>query len=113
MYPISLKHDPWSLAGADLGSEMKRISQMQMYRTGNLTRLRELKDGDVQERWFNTIATVEIYLQQFIALNKDTIPQSTERVEKLMSAVHNLVNPNRGPPHSVRNRFSRVPTRSI
>jgi hypothetical protein len=68
------------------GSSMKRTNQMQMYRLGNLTRLREMQEESSLSDRMTTITIAEIYLKSFIEdpLNPELVPRALERAQELM-----------------------------
>jgi hypothetical protein len=73
------------------GSDMKRADLMQIYRTGNLARLRELKVGD--EQWLGLLRIAQSYLESFISLNENTLGASVERARNLQITIESLFFP--------------------
>jgi len=49
--------------------------------------------GDNYEQWFDLAAAVATYLEHFISVNHESLPQSVERASKLRSTMHSLLNP--------------------
>lgn len=78
------------------GTGMKRTNQMQMYRLGNLTRLRELDTKTDMPQRLGTMALAEIYLQQFVddPLNPDLVPRAVERAAELLAEIKKPGTPN-------------------
>ena len=73
------------------GSNMKRVNQMQMYRIGNLTRLRNLRDmANSKAEWRNTVSVAQVYLREFIddPLNLELAPRAVERAKSLMGTIN-------------------------
>jgi hypothetical protein len=80
------------------GSDMKRADLMQIYRTGNLARLRELKAGDKYEQWLGLLRITQSYLESFISLNEKTLVSSVERARHLQITIESLFRPVTLPP---------------
>ena len=68
---------------------MKRTNQMQMYRLGNLTRLRELDDKGGREVLLGSLFVTEIYLKGFLedSQNMEMLPRAVERAGELLDEI--------------------------
>ena len=69
------------------GCNMKRISQINFYRLGHLTRLRDLKPGERYGQFSHTLVSAEIVLEQFMGLNKEILPQAVEKAKQLKDTI--------------------------
>jgi hypothetical protein len=71
------------------GTDMKRVSQMRLYRLGTLTRLREIHIGDPPQRAFLVAANAKTILTIFIQdlENQKTLPRAVERAKNILATI--------------------------
>lgn len=71
------------------GTRMKRANQMQMYRLGNLTRLREIGDDKDRASLLGSLFVTELYLKSFLEDPQSTemLPRAVERARELQGHV--------------------------
>lgn len=75
-----------------LGSLMRRVNQIQIYRAGGrIAALRSIEVGDSSIRWMKVIGQVSLALDSFISDYKGTAPQSVERAQQLWDALSQVV----------------------
>jgi hypothetical protein len=91
------------------GTDMRRVTQMRLYRLGALSRLRDLVETESYEEFFNRTAILSLQLREFAAdiEYQQTVPSAVERARNLFEALRDQykshIAPNRNQIENIQN----------